>query len=476
VGFRQFASYAIWLVAVAGFAAAAFAMLPQLGAGYDFVRGTEVLAHIVDRSLTPLPVAQNGGDLWPVLLLYLAAYWIAYFAYEQIVRQPIVPVALLVFALGAAAALAVPFLPTTDPYAYALYGVEAGPLGLNPYAAQSGLVGSAWGPQLLALFPAADSYVRVCNYGPVFALLYGVLAVAFEHASLVSFVIAERALGLAALVFAALGFAYAEPHEDAPARAKRAATFAFHPLVLFEFVAFAHGDAIMIALLAWAYAAWRRDRTGLAGILCATAAGVRVVALVGLAALAVATIRTGPKAFGRATLGTAVAFAAIGGASYIRFGALSLGGPPVFGAYSSPWLAAASLLGLGERWSTVAIALGLVAGAAIAALVCYKSLRTGSLGLLVWLPFAALVASPNLYSHYFAWFTSLRSLTDDALVARVAQAMSLTAPLLYVIHVDPFPYPGASVAIQCGVLALVWIPVLVAALAGRRELRLANQR
>jgi hypothetical protein len=328
---------------------------------------------------------------------------------------------------------------------------------------------------LLALFPAADSYVRVCNYGPVFAFLYGGLAIAFEHASLLSFVVAERVAGLIAVLFAALGFAYADPRDGLLERGRRAATFAFHPLVLFEFVAFAHGDVLMLALLAWAYAAWRRDRAGIAGVLCAAAAGTRIVALLALVALAVATIRSGPKAFGRAALGAALAFGAIGGASYLRFGTLSLGGPPVFSSYSSPWLAATSLLGLGERWSTVAVALALSAGASIAALVCYKALRTGSLGLLAWLPFAALVASPNLYSHYFTWFTSLRSLTSDLLVARVARAMSFTAPILYVTHLDPFPYPGASVAVQCAVLALVWIPVLAAALAGRRESRLANR-
>jgi hypothetical protein len=297
----------------------------------------------------------------------------------------------------------------------------------------------------------------------------------FEHSSLVAFVVAERVTGLIALVFAAIGFAYAEPRQGGLERGRRAVAFAFHPLVLFEFVAFAHGDAIMLALLAWAYAAWRRDRLGIAGALCAGAAGARIVALLALLALFVAALRDGPKAFGRASFGAALALGAIGGASYVRFGTLSLGGPPVFGSYSSPWLAATSLFALGGSWSTAAVALALLVGASIAALGCYKALRPGSLGLLAWLPFAALVASPNLYSHYFTWFTSLRSLTDDPLVVRVARAMSITAPILYVTHLDPFPYPGASVAIQCGVLALVWIPVLAAALVGRREIRVANR-
>jgi hypothetical protein len=456
---------------VAGFTGGAWVLGPSLRAGYDFVRGTQVEAHIVDRSLTPLPVAQNGAHLWPLLGVYFATYWLAYAAYEMLIERPHVRLAVLVFLCGAAAMLFLPFLPTSDPYAYALYGVEAGPLGLSPYVAQSALGESPWGATLLGIFPSMDSYVRVCNYGPVFAFAYGGLALALERVPLGTFLIAERVLGLAALLVAALGLAFAETGENAVERWKRAATFAFHPLVLFEFVAFAHGDVIMLALLAWAYVAFRRDRFALAGGLCALAAGTRVVALLAIVALGVAAIRRGPAAFGRAALGAALASGVVGLASYVRFGTVSLGGPPVFGPYSSPWLAAGSLLGLEEPWTTRMLAVELLAGAAIAAVLCYRALRTGLLRLLAWLPFAALVATPTVYSHYVTWFTTLRSISGDRAVLRIARALSFTAPVLYVTHLDPFPFPGASPPVQCAVLALFWLPVLVAGLIGLRQIR-----
>lgn len=467
------APYALWLVAVGGFALACAALGPNARAEYDFFRGATVVTHIVDRTLLPLPIAENGSSVGPVLAAYLVSYFVAYAAYEWLLRHPSLGLGVIAFAGGAACALAVPLLPTSDPYAYALYGLEAGPLGLDPYVAQTaGVAGNPWGHVLLGIFPDPSAIARVCNYGPGFALLYGALAEMLWHLPLLAFLLAERALGALAVAATALGLWWSQPNASRPERTRSAFGFAFHPLVVFEFVSFAHGDVVMLAPLAWAYACWRRERFALAGALCGVAVCVRVVAILALAALGVALWRRGVAALGRGGAGAAAAVAALALGSLWRFGDVSFGGPPVFNGYSAPLLALCSLFGLPNALSAGVVG-GAIAGASLGIALLYRAARAPSLRALVWLPLAALVATPSFFPHYAAWFVSMRSLTQDRRVLRVARALSISAPLSYVVHIDPFPAPGAPVVVQVAILAAVWLPVLIALVPEQARARLA---
>ena len=456
------APYVLWPIAMAGFAIACQVALPTARPEYDFVQGGEVVGHIIDRALLPVPVAQNGPNAWPVILAYFVAYPIAFLAYEGVLRSPRLRPALVAFGLGLACAIAVPLLITTDPYAYALYGLEAGPLGLNPYApGGANVAATSWGHTLFALFPSPDAAVRVTNYGPAFALLYAGLAEIFSHATLGAFVTIERVCGALSVVATAAFLAYSVPNQRAAERLRRACAFAFHPLVLFEFVAFAHGDVFMLLALAVAYWCFRHERIAAAGAFCGLAACMRIVALFALGALVVAAFRRGRGAAGASLAGAFGAIVVLGAISHVRFGSMSLGGPPVLNAYSAPLVALAYWLG-GSGALRAGLLTETCAGVALGAVMLVRVAHGRPARDLQWLPLAALVAAPSFFPQYATWFVSLRGLTADPRFVRVARALSFSAPLSYVVHIDPFPAPGVPPEIQIVTLAAVWIPVLVA--------------
>jgi hypothetical protein len=128
--------------------------LPHVGQSLDFAHNGFVAAHIRDRSLTPFPVIQNASGAWPLLLAYLASFAAACAAYLNVLRLPNLRESLVWFAftLSIPLMLVVPFFPTSDPYAYALYALEAGPLHLDPYVSQTvAAAHSAWAGPLFAI-------------------------------------------------------------------------------------------------------------------------------------------------------------------------------------------------------------------------------------------------------------------------------------------------------------------------------------
>ncbi len=469
----------LWALALGGLAAGTAVALPWVGPSGDFALGGHVFAHIADRGLTPIPVVQNAPGAWPLLVLYLAAFGLACAAYVAILRLPGLRPAHVwgAFALGAVVMCAVPFFPTTDPYAYALYALEAGPLHLNPYAVQAlAPAASSWSGALAAIFPDPGAYVRHCNYGPVAAFAYAALAAPFAHLPLVAFLYVERLFG--ALCVAATGLALAR---SAPAGdgARRAAAYVLHPLVLCEFVAFAHGDALMLALLAFAFVAWRRAAFGWAGALCVAALATRSVAALGLVALFVVVARTQPRGLMRVVAGAALAALVIGGASFARFGTVSLGGAPAFNPFSAPFVYVATAFELPH-----ALASGVFIEAAFGAVVILILLRrTWSkprAGALEWLPFGALAALPAIYPHYLGWVAGVAALRDDSRFVSVARVATFVAPLWYVARLNLFAPPQPSAPAYAALLIVTWGSALFAIVASggarRAALRLRLRR
>jgi hypothetical protein len=452
----------VWACAFVLFAGSCALALPWLGAQFDFHRDGAIQVHVTDRALMPLLIAENGPGNMLLLAAYFVCYGIAFIAYERVLRTLDVRFAAAAFGIGAIAAIALPILPTSDPYAYALYGLEGGPLGLNPYVAHPSGITGPWSSTLLALFPNAAAPVRVCYYGPFFALVYAALASLLQHGSLLGFLIAERVLGVVAVIVTALGLAFAIPEESRSLRAGRAFAFALQPLVVFEFVAFAHGDILMLAALAWAYAAWRRERMTFAGALCGVAVCTRIVALVAFAALLVALVRRDRAGALRAIGGFAASVVVLGAFSFLRFHATSLGGQPVFFSWTSaPLIVLAAVFGPASH-PALGLYLEEILGASLIVALLYRVLRGAAPSSLAWLPIATLAGVPGLYAHYIAWASPLQSVSRDARFLRVFRMLSLVAPLLSIVHLDPFAAPGAPVVVQLLVLVAVWVPVLLA--------------
>ena len=434
------------------------AALPLVGPSLDFASGGSVAGHISDRSLTPIPVIQNAAGAWPLLLAYLAAFACACGAYATVLRAPVLDRRLVwaAFALGCAAALAIPFLPTSDPYAYALYALEAGPLRLDPYVSQS-LSGTTlpWAAQLLAILPDADAYVRHCNYGPVAVFAYAALALPLAHAPLVAYLYAERLFGACCVAVVGLILARTAPGDEGT---KRLASYVLHPLVLTEFVAFAHGDALMLGLLALAFACWKRGAFGIAGACCVAALATRSVAVLALGVLFVAQIRLRPAGLSRALIGTLAAATTIGGASFLAYGEISLGGAPAFNRFAAPFSYLVAMFAGAIPLVTVVFAQAAL-GATLALLLVrrwWTRLDTS----LPWISFAALAGLPAVYPHYLGWVAGVAALRPSRRFQIVAAGATFAAPFWYVARMNLIAPPQPSALAYGLALVVAWGVVL----------------
>jgi hypothetical protein len=450
----------LWVLAVG-------ALVAGSALAQDVAVNGHVLVHIGNRTLSPIPVLQDAIGGWPLFVLYFAAFGLSSVAYLAILRVPRLRAGPVwgAFSLGALAACAVPFFPVVDPYAYALYALEAGPLGLNPYAVHTlAPNASSWSSALMAIFPDPNDYVRHCNYGPIHAFAYAALALPFAHYPLVMYLYAERVFGALCVTVTGLALSRSAPEGES---VHRAAAYILHPLVLYEFVAFAHGDALMLALLALAFVAWRRTAYFWAGALCVTALATRSVAALALIALLVTVFQTKARALGRVVIGAALAALIIGGASFARFGTVSLGGLPAFNPFSAPFVFAATLLDLPR-----AIGIGVIAEAAFGLFVILLLVRRAWVepagSALSWLPFGALAAIPVIYPNYVGWVAGVAALRDNQRFNFVSRVAMFVAPLWYLkwLHLIMPPAPLYSI-----ILTVTWGPVIFAIIVSGLRIR-----
>jgi hypothetical protein len=449
----------LWSLAIVLPAIGAALALPHVGKSLDFASGGHVAGHISDRSLTPIPVIQNDSGAWPLLLAYLAAFGLSCLAYAAVLRARNLKASHVcgAFVVGVVAMMFVPFYPTSDPYAYALYALEAGPLHLNPYVAQavSG-TGFPWAVALAAIFPDPGAYVRHCNYGPLSVLAYSAIAWPLAHAPLAAYLYAERLLG--AVCIAATGFALARSAPPAEG-VRRAAAYVLHPLVLTEFVAFAHGDALMVAPLAFSFWAWKSGRFGVAGGLCVAAMMTRSVAALALVALLVAVTRLHPRRLPATIVGSALIAAVVSGGSLIAFGDVSLGGAPAFNRFASPLV---YVLTAAEMPNGLILGVfGQAAlGATLGLILLRRWWRDPSSDALLWLPFAALAALPAIYPHYIVWAVAVAALQPAGRYALAARVAAFTAPLWYIARMNLIAPPQPSALAYALAIAIAWGGVL----------------
>jgi len=190
-----------------------------------------------------------------------------------------------------AALLAVTVTFSGDVYAYVIYGRLYGLHGINPYVLGSAIpdLGDAVLRQCLAFYgnpPPGD------NYGPLWTFAAGGLARLESGLPLAAQVWTHRALAALAAVAATGGLLHLARKLPAGERIRRAGTFAFHPLVLYEAAVGGHNDLLMVAAGIWAFAVV--DELPLvAALLLGASIAVKYVSVIVLPFLALRAARRG---------------------------------------------------------------------------------------------------------------------------------------------------------------------------------------
>lgn len=397
----------------------------------------------------PVPVVQMcDNHTLPLLLVAFALAACAGWA-MMLQHMPRKWIAALCACAGLGCAIAFPYVPSTDPYAYALYGYEAAH-GATPYAASHARTSdrSRALNELYRLFPPGSSN-RVANYGPVAVLQYQAVAFAAGD-SLRRFVIFQRLCNAALLVLLAWLLRFVRPPQIGRTQAAWAA---FHPLMLLESVAFGHGDILMLVLLCAALAAYRKGLPALCAALIVLGAEVRLVAALGLAVLFIELGRRDVRGLVRSVCAAAAAFAGTAAAAMVVYGKFTFGGAPAIEAFSSPAILAFDAFGVSMRH----VGAGLVVQAAFGLALIAALLRAR---LYRYLPFAALAALPIMRAWYCQWLVPMIALDADRRV-RVA---AFAAASIAIIAEYPAMTAQSDAPTWGVILSLQWLLPAAAAL------------
>ncbi len=371
----------------------------------------------------PIAVVQFCEHAAPIFGLFYAGYVLAALGTLLLLFARVSGKALGVLTVAAMLlAIAMPFVPNTDPYAYALYAYEAFVLKQSPFFQQHLHTVTPAAAVLVSLFPADESRIRIANYGPIFAALYSVAIGPFGFLSVKAMLIAERVLGAFAVL--ALAVLLSMTQERRIEKQRAFVAIALNPLVLFQSVSFTHGDVIMLALLAGAYVLYQRKHFLACAAVCVLATEVRFVALAAILVLLRELLFT--KRY-RDAAGAVIATAITFGATWLfaewTFGVFRLSGANAFANFYTPGtLITGLLLGFSLKSVIVGFVLQLAAGAAL----LYASLRERLYSLI---PVATLIAVPVFEPWYAQWLAPFAVITSNKAFRAAIVAFLLLAPL-----------------------------------------------
>lgn len=413
-----------------------------------------VLGHVYARSaigaLLPIPVIQLCSDVTAASLLILGVV-AASCAWAAAMRwTPRAWVLIPCMTAGTLSCAFFPYIATTDPYAYAVYGYEA-LLGQNPYSSsQQAVKSSSPALQTLYGFFPSGSVDRTANYGPAAVLQYREIARA-SGGSLGRFVMLGRFTNVVLL----LVLAWLLMLLRAPGTGRlRSALVAFHPLMLVESIAFVHGDVLMLVLLCAALAAYRKNAIEICAVLIVLGMEVRVIA--GLA-LVVLLMKAGQerdmRTIFRAACASAFAVALTAIPTLAAYGTFTLGGSPALGPYTSPMVLAFNAAGASLQHIAI--------GGALQAL--------GGLGILAWLmltkryayvPLSALTVLPIVRAWYCQWLVPLIAIESRSGVTSAAAAVAGIA----IVAEWPEMTGRSDAATWAVILCLQWLPPIASLL------------
>jgi hypothetical protein len=279
-------------------------------------------------------VTETHLVLFGLLALLMVAGWSG--AYRAIEDSNIeLPGVLL-----GAAVLGIPLLLLTgiysdDVFLYHFYGRELAHYGANPYTTPPAAF--AGDPLLKWVYwkwlPSA--------YGPLWLVVSAPLS-ALAADSIAAAVLLYRTAGLLAHL-AGVSVIYMAARALRPRQALRAAAFyGWNPFVLFESVASAHNDALLIVFVCAVVAAIARERWILAGVLLACAVMVKPFAA--LAAVPVATMVWTQSACERRMVNLAGAAAAASLTVLVLYAPFNAGDALLRNVVATPWVRSRSPL------------------------------------------------------------------------------------------------------------------------------------
>jgi hypothetical protein len=408
----------------------------------------------------PTPALYGAG-----LLLVLALLFLVYFRMLHSLRaagQPgqvgIILVGVLLFSLPL---IVCPYLFSRDIYSYIIYGRIAGVYGANP-----ALVAPIAYPND-AFFQYLVAWKDIPSvYGPLWTLLSHGITLVLERAGggLWLYLLAYKLVMLAAHMASTLLIwrilAAARPQYQLVGTL----LYAWNPIVLIEFVASAHNDALMICLVLLAVLCTQRGHWRTAVVALVAAALVKWIAAILLPLWAIYWLRRAPSWRGRLLLACQVAVIGVAVAVLLSLpygevlrslsaplrlqGAMqaenSIGALAIRGAQD-----ALAQLGVGAArdpgWRPAAEALvgwvskGLVLVAWLVALYAVWR-RPGFERLLqacCWLLIAILLISPIFRVWYVTWPLALAALLDWRPAGRTAAVFAAAAPLMYLQAASP---------------------------------------
>ncbi len=334
-------------------------------------------------------------------------------------------------------ALAMPLLFSADVYAYAYYG-DLVLHGRNPYG--HGAVPAA-DPLAAAAVAAWNGRVPPrCVYGPI-AVAVAALADLTGTAGGVWAALLLQRLAAAAAYAAYVALAL----RLVPDPRSRVA-FSLNPVVLWS-VGEGHNDALMLALTVAGLAASRARP-----LLLALAALVKAPALLAFSRIE----RRGQTA--AAVLLTAAGYVPLGLAAAADVGTAHAA------AAGTPWLSPLGLLAaMTGRAPAVALVLGLLGAAVLAARRLTPVERTAVLALAAWF------ALPNAYPWYALWIVPLAARNRSSVWSRALLAAALSSPIRAItdaVFGAPDGFDGASSA-RILLIAAQYAPPLAVVAFGR---------
>jgi hypothetical protein len=411
----------------------------------------------------PIAVVQFCPHAELLFIWYYAGYAVALAGTTLLLRAALRPASLAsLTVLASTIAALVPFMFSTDAYAYGLYVYEIFVMHVSPYAAHAIPATSPFA-QVSALLPQfGGRRVMLANYGPYLLPYAGIVGI-FSGKSVLATILAERLLG--ALCLIATGLLVAACAESG----NRSAAYvwvALNPLLLLQSVSFAHGDAIMLMFLAAAYLAYKKGAIAWSAVFCVLAIETRSVALLGLAALLVELARSHRSrhaAFAAAAAAITLAGTAVVARAFL--GTFTLGGLPTLGVGGAPFLVVALAL-TRNALSTLgyAVVVQAIFGICLLAAAFYARAYR-------FIAPAALAALPVVRAWYIQWLAPIAAITQDRALAWSILTLFALAPLAEV----PETLNQSGAPVWTLIDAIQWgLPIVVYLSAGGR-LRLGER-
>lgn len=365
-----------------------------------------------------------------------------------------------------------PPLFSRDIYSY-LSQATLTDLHLSPYThVAAALAGTRARAVLSAVSPAWRH--TPSPYGPLFLWLGSALVDVAGH-GVIAGVLAMRLPALLGLVLMAVFVPrLARSHGADPRRALWLAVLS--PLVLFELIAAGHNDALMVGLMMAGLALATEDHPVMGVALCAVAAMVKLPALVGCVAIAVAWARSGPSRSSAArsvavsALASVATIAGVSAATGLGFGWLS---PTVLLTPARGSIEVTPATAIGDSIAGAAHLMGvslaakptvtgvwvvtLLAAAVISGLVVLRCRMEGLAAAVATVMIAVVLAGPAMWPWYLTWGFTLLAVIPGAQWSRTVQLATVAGCLVLAptgqinIPSTEGPYVAAGWLILAGV-------------------------